>query len=731
MSKYMQVKEEEVDFGDEPLPSTGAASSSSAAEAPQPMRWWQKGHRKHNKALGITHETIRLRNAKGRETPGAEQQRIASKEEEVPLVKRKRLDFSYDQMKKLMNRLWYNQDKWMNDDRDMSKIWQASDKAWVPASQVHTSYRPALQHLKAWDWADNSPYPGWQVIYAFSPGQFKMQCATTEQAKIHEERGGNAERVPYSKRSKGVPSAGPALDELSPAQPDETTPGPSAPVTAPGDEEEERALGNPLLVKTEVEDDDEPGQDMKYSYAAALHRWGLLMGVTGELADNLKCTGFSKEELQMVKQYLREVHWGAHRGDAEALRQDFDGCKLVLDMQQKELALAKRKHLDTGADADLQAARRQEHIVKVFDDILTSKTTHLARAKVKQMPWIVEEAASSAESAQDVFAKALTAAAQDVHEDMTALPQESLIALATLQELGVERHVIWPSMLQLYDGIDVLTKYFDSSFLHNNLPAIYAAEYDPMQVGPVQPVHIGDLSSAPTVLLLTSTNPRTADHWTLSHQALTRMGLVVRPLMGLDGEKTPGLWRGAWRRAQVSWALMGFPHAVKCLAVTPQTPQNLMKWNGLQGQEWFLFAEDAVKPISNANVQLIQQCLRKITEKHPGVDIVQMGYRKLTGQQPALLLDLSSMQYKQEQRPLKVMKIVGQKLFAATREGVRLLHLRLLCGKQDFFDKCMHELIRAGVAIRAEVPLAGSRAHYSLVDGGKLQEEEMARPVTR
>ena len=712
------------------LPPTGATSSSSAAEAPQPMRWWQKGHRKHNKALGITHETIRLRNAKGRETPGAEHQRIARKEEEVPLVKRKRLDFSYDQMKKLMDRLWNNQDKWMHDDRDMSKIWQASDKAWVPASQVHTSYRPALQHLKAWDWVDNSPYPGWQLMYAFSPGQFKMQCATTEHAKIHEERGGTAERVPYSKKSKGVPFAGPALDELAPEQPEETNdPGSSAFVKAPDDDDEERALGNPLLVKTEAEDD-EPGQDMKYSYAAALHRWGLLMGVTGVQAENLKCTGFSKEELQMVRQYLREVHWGAHRGDAEALRQDFDKCKLVLDMLRAELALAKRKHLDTGADADLQAAIRQEHIVKVFDDILSSKATHLARAKVKQMPWIVEEPESSAESAQDVFAKALTAAAQDIHEDMSVLPQESLIALATLQELGVERHAIWPSMLQLYDGIDVLAKYFDSSFLHNSLPDIYAAEYDPMQVRPVQPVHIGNLSSAPTVFLLTSTNPHTAEHWTLSHQALTHMGLVVRPLMGLDGEKTPGLWRGAWRRAQVSWAFIGFPHAVKCLEVTPQTPQNLMQWNGLQGQEWFLFAEDAVKPISNATVQLIQQGLRKVTEKHPGVDIVQMGYRKLTGQKPALLLDLSNMQYKQEQRPLKVMKIVGQKLFAATREGVRLLHLRLLCGKQDFFDKCMHELIRAGVAIRAEVPLAGSRAHYSLVDGGKMQAEEMARPVT-
>ena len=50
---------------------------------------------------------------------------------------------------------------------------------------------------------------------------------------------------------------------------------------------------------------------------------------------------------------------------------------------------------------------------------------------------------------------------------------------------------------------------------------------------------------------------------------------------------------------------------------------------------------------------------------------------------------------------------------------------RLLCGYQTLFDISMSELIRAGVAIRAEHPLAGSRRHYSLVDGGKAQEQEM------
>ena len=73
----------------------------------------------------------------------------------------------------------------------------------------------------------------------------------------------------------------------------------------------------------------------------------------------------------------------------------------------------------------------------------------------------------------------------------------------------------------------------------------------------------------------------------------------------------------------------------------------------------------------------------------------------------------------------KITKVIGRKFFMATRTGIRLLHQRLLKGKQDYFDTSMGELMRANVAIRDQRPLAGSRKHYSLVDGGKWQEEEM------
>ena len=61
----------------------------------------------------------------------------------------------------------------------------------------------------------------------------------------------------------------------------------------------------------------------------------------------------------------------------------------------------------------------------------------------------------------------------------------------------------------------------------------------------------------------------------------------------------------------------------------------------------------------------------------------------------------------------------------ATRNGVKLLLHRLLKGVQEYFDTSMCQLIRANVAIRDDRPMAGSRAHYSLVDGGQWQAEEM------
>ena len=93
---------------------------------------------------------------------------------------------------------------------------------------------------------------------------------------------------------------------------------------------------------------------------------------------------------------------------------------------------------------------------------------------------------------------------------------------------------------------------------------------------------------------------------------------------------------------------------------------------------------------------------------------------------PTKLLDLQTMQYIHEDRPSKVTRTVGRKNLMVTRRGAELLHRRLLMGEQTLFDIIICELVRANVAMRDSLPLAGSRAHYSFVEGGKPQGEEMA-----
>ena len=54
----------------------------------------------------------------------------------------------------------------------------------------------------------------------------------------------------------------------------------------------------------------------------------------------------------------------------------------------------------------------------------------------------------------------------------------------------------------------------------------------------------------------------------------------------------------------------------------------------------------------------------------PDTEIVQLGFTRLVGRQQMLLLDLETMQPVPEPEISEVTKIMGQKMFMATRRGV-------------------------------------------------------------
>ena len=154
-------------------------------------------------------------------------------------------------------------------------------------------------------------------------------------------------------------------------------------------------------------------------------------------------------------------------------------------------------------------------------------------------------------------------------------------------------------------------------------------------------------SSKPSVFVLTSTNPQTKRQWTETCSDFDRIGLEVIPVLGLDGEKVPCM-KIAWRRAQMTWALRGFPFIDKCLGMTPLSEQ----------KDWFIIAEDSAKLFPTASIQAIQDRLRSVP---PGTEILQTGYRRTVRQMEMKLLDLNTMQFVKEAKENKVMKIIGQK----------------------------------------------------------------------
>ena len=206
----------------------------------------------------------------------------------------------------------------------------------------------------------------------------------------------------------------------------------------------------------------------------------------------------------------------------------------------------------------------------------------------------------------------------------------------------------------------------------------------------------------PSAFVLISTNKNTKKQWEATCQDLERIGLGVVPVLGIDGEDIPCMEQTG-NKAQIAWALKGLPFILKCLNKTASECGQ---------QDWFIIAEDSAKLSPLATIETIQLRLQNLPH---GIEILQTGYCRCEDKRMTMKRLPGGM----------ITKIIGQKLFIATRRGIKLLHHRLLKGKWNDFDTAMGELIRAKVAIGDAKPLAGSREHYSLTKKEKWQREEI------
>ena len=88
----------------------------------------------------------------------------------------------------------------------------------------------------------------------------------------------------------------------------------------------------------------------------------------------------------------------------------------------------------------------------------------------------------------------------------------------------------------------------------------------------------------------------------------------------MDGEEINCMKTQAWRRAQMAWALKGFPYILKCINRTASCSEK---------RDWFIIAEDSAKLFPQANMEEIQLRLGTLPS---GVEILQTGYRRCAEQ---------------------------------------------------------------------------------------------------
>ena len=207
------------------------------------------------------------------------------------------------------------------------------------------------------------------------------------------------------------------------------------------------------------------------------------------------------------------------------------------------------------------------------------------------------------------------------------------------------KHHLDAETYRFHKEIGCPQRYADPDFLHKCLPSHYPRGIAQGTLNKAIPFikgeHTHSGGHAPTIFLLTSTNPSTQTQFTQTHDDLTAAGMTVIPLLGLDGERVPIMQRNTWRRAFISWGHNGFPEAKRHIhASTIESPDD--------GTLWWAFAEDSCKLITYESQETLETHFlslvkQSIAKAPPGIEILQLGYRKLTGKKPAQFLHLDTM----------------------------------------------------------------------------------------
>ena len=189
---------------------------------------------------------------------------------------------------------------------------------------------------------------------------------------------------------------------------------------------------------------------------------------------------------------------------------------------------------------------------------------------------------------------------------------------------------------------------------------------------------------------------------------MEKLGLAPYIIPGIDGTRAmPGDF--TWRRAAVTWGLIGMPFIEKCVEFN----NDFLAENE---KKWYVICEDSAVPLVGKNMASI---LRALTTADRGAEIIQAGYRfQVQKGFRSHELNLHTMELVPG-TGMHISRACGQKMLLATYKGINLIKDRLLKGPPAYYDHCISELQRSKMVHLMHRPICGSRGHFSLVSAKK------------
>ena len=236
-------------------------------------------------------------------------------------------------------------------------------------------------------------------------------------------------------------------------------------------------------------------------------------------------------------------------------------------------------------------------------------------------------------------------------------------------------------------------------------------------------------SERPTLFMFHSFNPDAFMHMDICAKRCMNMGLDVHLVRGLDPTSRHAkdlmarLKVQNAHRARTAWTFFGLPYILHCLSI-----------HGLNDHEWFFVAEDSCFLFTTSTLASMQALTNNIDAfpefaRQAGLCGYQLAYRRLpANKRKCKPLDPLTGKEIADATPISFRRAIGAKLFLVQGGWLRLLHRASLQLERTYFFDHTVGLMRSTALLQYSSPIMGGSArHFSLVDGGQMQEAEMGQ----